>query len=43
VAVANAIPAIAAGADLVTRAADGAGVIELIDGSLLSDMAGYGG
>ncbi len=43
VAVANAIPAIAAGADMVTRAADGAGVIELIDGSLLRDMAGYGG
>jgi hypothetical protein len=42
VAVANAIPAIAARADLVTGAAEGAGVIELIDGSLLRDMAGYG-
>lgn len=41
VAVANAIPAVAASADLVTRAADGAGVVELIDGALLRDMAGY--
>jgi hypothetical protein len=41
VAVANAIPALAARADLVTAAPDGAGVRELIDGSLLQDLVAF--
>ena len=41
VAVANAIPAVAARADLVTSLPAGAGVVELIDGCLLRDMAGF--
>jgi hypothetical protein len=40
VAVANAVPALAASADLVTRAAAGAGVRELIDGPLVTDLEG---
>jgi len=42
VAVANAVPALAAEADLVTRAPNGAGVRELIDGPLVSDLAPLG-
>ena len=41
VAVANAVPALAARADLVTRAPAGAGVRELIDGSLLEDLVAF--
>jgi hydroxymethylpyrimidine pyrophosphatase-like HAD family hydrolase len=41
VAVANAVPALAAKADLVTQAPNGEGVRELIYGSLLDDMAEY--
>jgi hydroxymethylpyrimidine pyrophosphatase-like HAD family hydrolase len=39
VAVANALPMVQDGADLVTQGADGAGVQELIDGLLASDLA----
>jgi len=41
VAVANAVPALAARADLVTTAPAGAGVCELIDGALLSDLVAF--
>jgi len=41
VAVANAIPALAEVADLVTRAPNGAGVCELIDGPLANDLEEY--
>jgi hydroxymethylpyrimidine pyrophosphatase-like HAD family hydrolase len=41
VAVANAVPALADAADLVTRAPDGAGVRELIDGPLANDLEEY--
>ena len=41
VAVANAVPALAARADLVTTVPDGAGVRELIDGSLLADLVAF--
>jgi len=41
VAVANAVPALAEVADLVTRSPDGAGVRELIDGPLLADLEEY--
>lgn len=43
VAVANAVPALAAMADLVTDAPNGAGVRELIDGPLMTDLAGFRG
>jgi HAD superfamily hydrolase (TIGR01484 family) len=38
VAVANALPAVQAAADLVTRAAEGAGVVEVIDRLLADDL-----
>ena len=41
VAVANAVPALSAQADLVTTAPAGAGVRELIDGALLSDLVAF--
>ena len=41
VAVANAVPALADAADLVTSAANGAGVRELIDGPLRDDLNAY--
>ncbi len=41
VAVANAVPALAEAADLVTRAPNGAGVRELIDGPLRDDLDAY--
>ena len=41
VAVANAVPALAEAADLVTRAPNGAGVRELIDGPLRLDLEEY--
>src|SRR5207249_81410 len=41
VAVANAVPAVADAADLVTQAPNGAGVRELIDGPLLRDFEEY--
>jgi HAD superfamily hydrolase (TIGR01484 family) len=42
VAVANALPALAEHADLVTRGDHGAGVVELIDGLLADDLAALG-
>ncbi len=39
VAVANAVPALAAAADAVTTAPNGAGIRELVDGALLADLA----
>ena len=41
VAVANAVPALADAADLVTKAPDGAGVRELVDGPLRDDLQAY--
>ena len=41
VAVANAVPAVADAADLVTQAPNGAGVREVVDGQLLHDFAEY--
>jgi hypothetical protein len=43
VAVANALPMLKEGADFVTKADRGAGVVELIDMLIASDLEGFGG
>jgi hydroxymethylpyrimidine pyrophosphatase-like HAD family hydrolase len=42
VAVANALPSVQERADIVTLAACGAGVTELIDRMIANDLAGFG-